>query len=232
MVDSKSEGQTLQNCIKHEIVKMYCSCILYLMNTKPNMNIKKYFIDCNQYIENNIFSYLLRQKNYACYLSQTYHAKQARIIVSKVYRIELVNYISKQSKQLDLLSEMCSNKSSLEGNLKNHEDALLYGMESLAISQFDKLFCGNKNAKTFIGYYTVGTQQEYLKRKLDAKSSFAYSKKMLKEENGDPKEYEFIKKISCLLPDDCEIIGYKESIENPELTYLKYQKPEGSSINK
>ncbi len=83
-----------------------------------------------------------------------------------------------------------------------------------------------------MGYSTVGTAQEYMKRNLDAKSSFAYSKKMLKEENGDPKEYEFIKKISCLLPDDAEIIGYKESLNYPELSYLKYQKPETAMFNK
>ena len=50
------EGQTLQNCVKHEIVKIYNSFIIYLLNNDPNKNIKKLFIDVDKYIGNNIFS--------------------------------------------------------------------------------------------------------------------------------------------------------------------------------
>lgn len=230
--NSQGEGQTLQNCIKHEIVKMFNSAILFLMNTKPNhINIKKYFNECNLYIENNIYSYLLKQKNYACFLSQSHHVKQAKAVLSKVHNIELINYLSNQSNKLELLSEMCANLSSLENTLKNHNDALILSMESLALSQFDKLFFNNPKAKTYLGYYTVGTQQEYLKRNIDAKSSFAYSKKTLKEENGDPKQYSFIRKITGLLPDDCEIIGFRESLESPELLSLKGIKGTGTTSN-
>ena len=217
------EGQTLQNCVKHEIVKIYNSYIIYLLNNDPNKNIKKLFIDVDQYIGNNIFSYVIKQNNYSCYLVQNNHIKQSRNILSKIIYIELVNYLSNNKGSIDQIVKNYSNLSSIENNIKNYHDSLILGMESLALGQFDMLFNYNDESQVYLGYYTIGAQQEYLKRNNDAKASLAYSKKMLMEEGGNPKQYEFIKKIKSE-KNDIKIINFRESLNNPELTYLKCKK--------
>ena len=217
------EGQTLQNCVKHEIVKIYNSFIIYLLNNDPNKNIKKLFIDVDKYIGNNIFSYVIKQNNYSCYLVQNNHIKQSRNILSKIKDIELVNYLSNNKGSIDQIVKNYSNLSSIENNIKNYHDSLILGMESLALGQFDMLFNYNDQSQVYLGYYTIGAQQEYLKRNNDAKASLAYSKKMLMEEGGNPKQYEFIKKIKSE-KNDIKIINFRESLNNPELTYLKCKK--------
>lgn len=217
------EGQTLQNCVKHEIVKIYNSFIIYLLNNDPNKNIKKLFIDVDKYIGNNIFSYVIKQNNYSCYLVQNNHIKQSRNILSKIKDIELVNYLSNNKGSIDQIVKNYSNLSSIENNIKNYHDSLVLGMESLALGQFDMLFNYNDQSQVYLGYYTIGAQQEYLKRNNDAKASLAYSKKMLIEEGGNPKQYEFIKKIKSE-KNDIKIINFRESLNNPELTYLKCKK--------
>ena len=217
------EGQTLQNCVKHEIVKIYNSFIIYLLNNDPNKNIKKLFIDVDKYIGNNIFSYVIKQNNYSCYLVQNNHIKQSRNILSKIIDIELVNYLSNNKGSIDQIVKNYSNLSSIENNIKNYHDSLILGMESLALGQFDMLFNYNDQSQVYLGYYTIGAQQEYLKRNNDAKASLAYSKKMLMEEGGNPKQYEFIKKIKSE-KNDIKIINFRESLNNPELTYLKCKK--------
>ena len=217
------EGQTLQNCVKHEIVKIYNSFIIYLLNNDPNKNIKKLFIDVDKYIDNNIFSYVIKQNNYSCYLVQNNHIKQSRNILSKIKDIELVNYLSNNKGSIDQIVKNYSNLSSIENNIKNYHDSLVLGMESLALGQFDMLFNYNDQSQVYLGYYTIGAQQEYLKRNNDAKASLAYSKKMLMEEGGNPKQYEFIKKIKSE-KNDIKIINFRESLNNPELTYLKCKK--------
>ena len=217
------EGQTLQNCVKHEIVKIYNSFIIYLLNNDPNKNIKKLFIDVDKYIGNNIFSYVIKQNNYSCYLVQNNHIKQSRNILSKIKDIELVNYLSNNKDSIDQIVKNYSNLSSIENNIKNYHDSLVLGMESLALGQFDMLFNYNDQSQVYLGYYTIGAQQEYLKRNNDAKASLAYSKKMLMEEGGNPKQYEFIKKIKSE-KNDIKIINFRESLNNPELTYLKCKK--------
>ena len=217
------EGQTLQNCVKHEIVKIYNSFIIYLLNNDPNKNIKKLFIDVDKYIGNNIFSYVIKQNNYSCYLVQNNHIKQSRNILSKIKDIELVNYLSNNKGSIDQIVKNYSNLSSIENNIKNYHDSLVLGMESLALGQFDMLFNYNDQSQVYLGYYTIGAQQEYLKRNNDAKASLAYSKKMLMEEGGNPKQYEFIKKIKSE-KNDIKIINFRESLNNPELTYLKCKK--------
>lgn len=217
------EGQTLQNCVKHEIVKIYNSFIIYLLNNDPNKNIKKLFIDVDKYIGNNIFSYVIKQNNYSCYLVQNNHIKQSRNILSKIKDIELVNYLSDNKGSIDQIVKNYSNLSSIENNIKNYHDSLVLGMESLALGQFDMLFNYNDQSQVYLGYYTIGAQQEYLKRNNDAKASLAYSKKMLMEEGGNPKQYEFIKKIKSE-KNDIKIINFRESLNNPELTYLKCKK--------
>ena len=217
------EGQTLQNCVKHEIVKIYNSFIIYLLNNDPNKNIKKLFIDVDKYIGNNIFSYVIKQNNYSCYLVQNNHIKQSRNILSKIKDIELVNYLSNNKGSIDQIVKNYSNLSSIENNIKNYHDSLVLGMESLALGQFDMLFNYNDQSQVYLGYYTIGAQQEYLKRNNDAKASLAYSKKMLMEEGGNQKQYEFIKKIKSE-KNDIKIINFRESLNNPELTYLKCKK--------
>ena len=217
------EGQTLQNCVKHEIVKIYNSFIIYLLNNDPNKNIKKLFIDVDKYIGNNIFSYVIKQNNYSCYLVQNNHIKQSLNILSKIKDIELVNYLSNNKGSIDQIVKNYSNLSSIENNIKNYHDSLVLGMESLALGQFDMLFNYNDQSQVYLGYYTIGAQQEYLKRNNDAKASLAYSKKMLMEEGGNPKQYEFIKKIKSE-KNDIKIINFRESLNNPELTYLKCKK--------
>ena len=217
------EGQTLQNCVKHEIVKIYNSFIIYLLNNDPNKNIKKLFIDVDKYIGNNIFSYVIKQNNYSCYLVQNNHIKQSRNILSKIKDIELINYLSNNKGSIDQIVKNYSNLSSIENNIKNYHDSLVLGMESLALGQFDMLFNYNDQSQVYLGYYTIGAQQEYLKRNNDAKASLAYSKKMLMEEGGNPKQYEFIKKIKSE-KNDIKIINFRESLNNPELTYLKCKK--------
>jgi hypothetical protein len=55
-------------------------------------------------------------------------------------------------------------------------------MESLALKQFQTLFCDNKkDSQLYLGYYLIGTQQEFLKRKNDAEISFLSAKNYLKE---------------------------------------------------
>ena len=217
------EGQTLQNCVKHEIVKIYNSYIIYLINTDPNKNVKKYFIEVDQYIGNNIFSYLIKQNNYSCYLVQNNHIKQSKNILTKIKKIELVNYLSKNQGSFDQISKSYSNLSSIENNMKSYQESLVLGMESLALSQFDLLFNNNTNSQIYLCYYSIGAQQEYLKRNEDAKSSLAQSKKYLNEEGGNLNQYEFIKKIKSD-KNDINIINFKESLNNPELTYLKCKK--------
>lgn len=46
-------------------------------------------------------------------------------------------------------------------------------MESLALKQFQTLFCDNKkDSQLYLGYYLIGTQQEFLKEKMMLKFLF------------------------------------------------------------
>ena len=222
------EGQSLQNCVKHELVKIINSYIVYLMNNEPTKNIKKYFIESDQYIAGNIYSYIIKQNNYSCYLVQNNHIKQSKNVLQKIQKIEILNYLTNeqtQSPSLNQITKNYSNLSSIENNAKNYSDSLILGMQSLVLSQFDMIFNSDYDyeCQSYLGYYTVGVQQEFLKRLNDCKASFAYSKRMLQEENGDVKQYEFIKKIKVDKGDE-DIINFKESLANPELTYLKCKK--------
>ena len=84
----------------NNIVKVYNEYILSLIN-KPCVDgknikiIKRLFNECDYFIGNNINSYLLKQNNYVCFLNQSGHAKQAMKILSKLQKIDILNYLNK-----------------------------------------------------------------------------------------------------------------------------------------
>jgi len=223
--------------IKSEIVKAYNEYIINLINkpAKDNKNIqhiKKLFNECDYFIGNNIKSYLLKQNNYACFLSQNGHSKQAVKLQTKLQKIDILNYLNnknsnnenKNESELSIIAKDYSNISSLNNNLKSHYDALIAAMESLAITQFDKAFnSGEKNKESLnnvnrnlcFNYYTLGVQQEYLKRNNDSINSFASAKLYIPPsgKNKNNNEYNFIKKIHIPKTDaNTCVINFRESL--------------------
>lgn len=224
--------------IKSEIVKAYNEYIINLINkpAKDNKNIqhiKKLFNECDYFIGNNIKSYLLKQNNYACFLSQNGHSKQAVKLQTKLQKIDILNYLNNKSSnienknesELSIIAKDYSNISSLNNNLKSHYDALIAAMESLAITQFDKAFnySGEKNKESLnnvnrnlcFNYYTLGVQQEYLKRNNDSINSFASAKLYIPPsgKNKNNNEYNFIKKIHIPKTDaNTCVINFRESL--------------------
>lgn len=231
-------GQMFIESIKSEIVKAYNEYIINLINkpskdNKKIQEIKKLFNECDYFIGNNIKSYLLKQNNYACFLSQNGHSKQAIKMQSKLHKIDILNYLNnensenenKNESELSIIAKDYSNISSLNNNLKNNYDALISAMESLAITQFDKAFnCeGNKNKQYLnnidrnlcLNYYTLGVQQEYLKRNNDSINSFASAKLYIPQsgKNKNNNEYNFIKKIHIPKNDaNTCAINFRESL--------------------
>jgi hypothetical protein len=224
--------------IKSEIVKTYNEYIIYLINqpgkdSKNNQHIKKLFNECDYFISNNIKSYLLKQNNYACFLSQNGHSKQAVKLQMKLHKIDILNYLNnenqknenKNDSELSIIAKDYSNLSSLNNNIKNHYDALIASMESLAITQFDKAFnCGDNKNKDYLNninrnlcfnYYSLGVQQEYLKRNKDSMNSFASAKLYIPQsgKNKNNNEYNFIKKIHIPKSDSntC-VINFREGL--------------------
>lgn len=223
--------------IKSEIVKAYNEYIINLINkpAKDNKNIqhiKKLFNECDYFIGNNIKSYLLKQNNYACFLSQNGHSKQAVKLQTKLQKIDILNYLNNKSSnnenknesELSIIAKDYSNISSLNNNLKSHYDALIAAMESLAITQFDKAFnsgekkkesLNNVNRNLCFNYYTLGVQQEYLKRNNDSINSFASAKLYIPPsgKNKNNNEYNFIKKIHIPKSDaNTCVINFRESL--------------------
>ena len=203
-MDSKNGSEKYNYYLKHEIVKLYNNYIVYLLNSELKIDIKKYFKDCNEYIGNNIFSYLITQNNYSCFLSQNNNNKQAKITMTKILKIDIINHLSgivdeDEENTLSNIDKDYSSLSSIENNLKNYENSLILGMESLVLKQFQTLFCDNKkDNQIYLGYYLIGTQQEFLKRENDAKISFLSAKNYLKESklnNSEKKNFEFIKQL-------------------------------------
>ena len=227
--------------IKSEIVKAYNEYIINLINKPANdnkniQNIKKLFNECDFFIGNNIKSYLLKQNNYACFLSQNGHSKQAIKLQTKLHKIDILNYLNdknpsenKNESDLSIIAKDYSNLSSLNNNLKNNYDALISAMESLAITQFDKAFntedqkskeySNNINRNLCFNYYTLGVQQEYLKRKNDSLNSFASAKLYIPPsgKNKNNNEFNFIKKIHIPKSDgNTCVINFRESLNMTE----------------
>ena len=225
--------------IKSEIVKTYNEYIIFLINkpakdNKKIQQIKKLFNECDYFIGNNIQSYLLKQNNYACFLSQNGHSKQAVKLQSKLHKIDILNYLNnnnnenktKNESELSIIAKDYSNISSLNNNVKNHYDALIAAMESLAITQFDKAFncIEDKNKKyendinrnLCFNYYSLGVQQEYLKRNNDSINSFASAKMYIPQQSGKNKnnnEYAFIKRIHIPKSDaNTCVINFREGL--------------------
>ena len=251
-------GKVFVESIKHEIVKAYNEYIIYLINKpiKDNKNtqkIKFLFNECDNYIGNNIKSYLLKQNNYACFLSQNGHAKQAAKLQSKLQKIDIIEFLNennentdnknsdknadkkseddkekkneKKESSLSIISKDFSNLSSLNNNLKNNYEALGFAMESLALTQFDRAFCTAGKDKDYIsnikrnlcfGYYTLGVQQEFMKRNKDSVSSFLMAKYYIPQNNNDKgksEEFNFIKKIHISKNDKKNsMINFRESL--------------------
>ena len=205
-LDSKNGSEKFNYHLKHEIVKLYNNYIVYLLNSDLKIDIKKYFKDCNEYIGNNIFSYLITQNNYSCFLSQNNYDKQAKITMKTILKVDIINHLSgivdedeDKDNSLSNIDKDYSSLSSIENNLKNYQNSLILGMESLVLKQFQTLFCDNKkDNQIYLGYYLIGTQQEVLKRENDSKISFLFAKNYLKESklnNSEKKNYEFINKL-------------------------------------
>ena len=231
--------------IKAEIVKVYNEYILSLINRTYSDNkiiqkIKRLFNECDYFIGNNIDSYLLKQNNYVCFLNKNGHAKQATKLLTKIQKIDILNYLNRESddsedekgKHLELKSENSleiiakdySNISSLNKNTKNNYDALIAAMESLTLTQFERAFNDeeeknkdNLNKNLCLNYYLVGVQQEYLKRKNDSINSFASAKLYIPQKGKDKNniEFNFIKKIHIPKSDDntC-LINFRESLSS------------------
>ena len=231
-------GQMFIENLKSDIVKTYNEYIINLINkpakdNKNIQNIKKLFNECDYFIGNNIKSYLLKQNNYACFLSQNGHSKQAVKMQTKLQKIDILNYLNKENTtnenknetELSIIAKDYSNISSLNNNLKSNYDALIAAMESLAITQFDKAFnCEGEKSKEYLeninrnlcfNYYTLGVQQEYLKRNNDSVNSFASAKLYIPPtgKNKNNSEYNFIKKIHIPKTDiNTCTINFRESL--------------------
>ena len=94
--------------IRAEIVKVYNEYILSLINkpcpdNKNIQRIKKLFNECDYFIGNNINSYLLKQNNYVCFLNQNGHSKQAMKLQNKLQKIDILNYLNKESEVSPLI---------------------------------------------------------------------------------------------------------------------------------
>ena len=109
--------------IKSEIVKVYNEYILSLIN-KPcsdNKNIQKInFNECDYFIGNNIDSYLLKQNNYVCFLNKNGHAKQAMKLLTKIQKIDILNYLNKETEEAEKEKE--NDKKENEKDKKGKKD--------------------------------------------------------------------------------------------------------------
>jgi hypothetical protein len=146
--------------LKAEIVKVYNEYILSLIN-KPCVDgkniktIKRLFNECDYFIGNNINSYLLKQNNYVCFLNQNGHAKQAMKILSKLQKIDILNYLNKEpdidekSNEKEKKDEKEKYKKSISGKKtkKNTEnDLAIIAKDYSNISSLDKNMKNNYEA--------------------------------------------------------------------------------------
>lgn len=107
--------------------------------------------------------------------------RQSKSLIKRIHKIYLVNYIKKSSEEtLGELEKTYSNMSSINNNNKCYDEAIVNGMEALALNQFNYILNGRKTDQLFLIYYGLGSHQESLKRNQDAKSSFARAQFYLK----------------------------------------------------
>ena len=141
--------------IKSEIVKVYNEYILSLIN-KPNSDnkniqkIKKLFNECDYFIGNNIDSYLLKQNNYVCFLNKNGHAKQAMKLLTKIQKIDILNYLNKESeeeeKEKQKEKEKEKDKKGKSNKTEKKEKKPENGLEIIA-KDYSNISSLNKNTK-------------------------------------------------------------------------------------
>ena len=118
-------GMMFIESIKSEIVKVYNEYILSLINkpcsdNKNIQKIKKLFNECDYFIGNNIDSYLLKQNNYVCFLNKNGHAKQAMKLLTKIQKIDILNYLNKETEEAEKEKE--NDKKENEKDKKGKKD--------------------------------------------------------------------------------------------------------------
>ena len=118
-------GLMFNESIKSEIVTVYHEYILSLINkpcsdNKNIQKIKKLFNECDYFIGNNIDSYLLKQNNYVCFLNKNGHAKQAMKLLTKIQKIDILNYLNKETEEAEKEKE--NDKKENEKDKKGKKD--------------------------------------------------------------------------------------------------------------
>ena len=149
-INIKNDCKNFNDKFKHEIVKLYNHYIVYLLGIGQSLIIKDYFKEINEYIGNDIFSYLITQNNFSCYLTQNNQIKQAKNTMNKILKIDIINHLSgiideEEQNSLSNIDKDYSSLSSLENNFKNYQNSLILSMESLALKQFETLYNNDNN---------------------------------------------------------------------------------------
>ena len=149
-INIKNDCKNFNDKFKHEIVKLYNHYIVYLLGIGQSLIIKDYFKEINEYIGNDIFSYLITQNNFSCYLTQNNQIKQAKNTMNKILKIDIINHLSgiideEEQNSLSNIDKDYSSLSSLENNFKNYQNSLILSMKSLALKQFETLYNNDNN---------------------------------------------------------------------------------------
>ena len=144
----------------------------------------------DKFLHKDLETYLTTKTNLTCYYHNTGMYRNSKNIMSELYKINCLKKIG----ELYLTYDECcdytdiakdlSNNCAFDNKLKNYQEALNEGMQSLALNQLTKInnkFFGssstNKNSESLnkvetLSYYNIGVQQEFLNRMKDSKISF------------------------------------------------------------
>ena len=141
--------------IKSEIVKVYNEYILSLINkpcsdNKNIQKIKKLFNECDYFIGNNIDSYLLKQNNYVCFLNKNGHAKQAMKLLTKIQKIDILNYLNKETEEAEKEKENDKKENEKDKKGKKDEKKTVRKTENeleIIAKDYSNISSLNKNTK-------------------------------------------------------------------------------------
>jgi vacuolar-type H+-ATPase subunit I/STV1 len=147
----------IQAVIKNIIKLNNINSMICLQNKSEAEKAKNYLDDCSYFLSNDdLESYMVTKNNYCCYYSNTGHHRNSKNVMNELLKINILNNLNEQFDSSSNVNDQdhgvnylniandYSNICAIDNQLKNYQDALLSGMQSLALNQLNLL---NKNFK-------------------------------------------------------------------------------------
>jgi hypothetical protein len=141
----------MQSVIKN-IIKLNNVNSMICLNKSEVEKAKTYLDDCSFFLSNDdLESYIVTKNNYCCYYSNTGHHRNSKIVMNEMLKINILNNLNGQLESTSTsnseeqgfnylnIANDYSNICAIENQLKNYQDALLNGMQSLALNQLNLL---------------------------------------------------------------------------------------------